>query len=153
MSGVRQGRIPSLLLFIPVIDFVVRRTVIGPNHGIERTRRRVENFTYLGNNISNTGDVEKDVQTRTGKEHLVVKIHHHDHKATPLYVSGHPYSNLRLRDVDKDSQHHQQVGCLPSTVPQIHPEDLMERPPRERPPSVVIEGGQRRHVDKQPRKT
>ena len=27
----------------------------------------VENFTYLGSNISSTGDVEKDVQTRIGK--------------------------------------------------------------------------------------
>ena len=27
----------------------------------------VENFTYLGSNISNTGDVEKDVRTRIGK--------------------------------------------------------------------------------------
>ncbi|CAJ1049985.1 unnamed protein product%2C partial [Xyrichtys novacula] len=27
----------------------------------------VKNFTYLRNNISNTGDVEEDVQTRTGK--------------------------------------------------------------------------------------
>ncbi|CAJ1061277.1 uncharacterized protein LOC118430077 [Xyrichtys novacula] len=27
----------------------------------------VENFTYLGSNISNTGDMEKDVQTRIGK--------------------------------------------------------------------------------------
>ncbi|CAJ1078614.1 hypothetical protein Bbelb_021660 [Xyrichtys novacula] len=27
----------------------------------------VENFAYLRSNISNTGDVEKDVQTRTGK--------------------------------------------------------------------------------------
>ena len=27
----------------------------------------VENFTYLGSNISSTGDAEKDVQTRIGK--------------------------------------------------------------------------------------
>ncbi|KAJ8411253.1 hypothetical protein AAFF_G00172590 [Aldrovandia affinis] len=34
-------------------------------------------------------------------------------------------SDLRLRDVDEDSQHHQHVGCLPLTMPQNHLEDLM----------------------------
>lgn len=33
----------------------------------EQVIEYVENFTYLGGNISNTGDAEKDVQTRIGK--------------------------------------------------------------------------------------
>ncbi|KAJ8393818.1 hypothetical protein AAFF_G00057330 [Aldrovandia affinis] len=41
-----------------------------------------------------------------------VQCHHYGHQATPLHVSGHSNSDLRLRDVDEDSQHHQHVGCL-----------------------------------------
>ncbi|KAJ8366877.1 hypothetical protein AAFF_G00338450 [Aldrovandia affinis] len=97
----------------------------------------VDNFTYLGSNISNTGNVEKDVFNKnwqscrsvpTAPQHMVVQCHHYGHQATPLHVSGHSNSDLPLRDVDEDSQHHQHVGCLPPMMPQNHLEDLMARP-------------------------
>ncbi|KAL7374535.1 hypothetical protein ABVT39_002491 [Epinephelus coioides] len=100
----------------------------------------VENFPYLGSNISSTGDVEKDIRTRISKAAGVfqrlrnvwlskaitttIKLH--------LYVSGHSNSDLRLRDVDEGCQHYQHVGCLPPTTPQNRVEDLMARPHRQR---------------------
>ncbi|CAJ1066800.1 hypothetical protein Bbelb_242320 [Xyrichtys novacula] len=70
----------------------------------------IEDFTYLGSNISissqhlhwRRGEKRTDQNWQscrslpTTLEHLVIEIHHHNHKAMPLYVSGHPYSDLRL---------------------------------------------------------
>ncbi|CAJ1050100.1 Hypothetical predicted protein [Xyrichtys novacula] len=68
----------------------------------EQDMENVENFTDLRNNISNTGErlTDQNWQSCRGPpmtlEHLVVEIHHHGNKATTLYVSGHPHSDLRL---------------------------------------------------------
>lgn len=45
-----------------------------------------------------------------------------------IYVNSHPNSDVRLRDMDDDSQHHQHVGYLLSSVSQNHHEDLMVWP-------------------------
>lgn len=55
----------------------------------------VQNFTYLGSNISGKG-AQSCRSIPTAPQHLVVQRHHYSHQATPLHGISHTNSDLRL---------------------------------------------------------
>ncbi|KAJ8358147.1 hypothetical protein AAFF_G00030060 [Aldrovandia affinis] len=97
----------------------------------------VDNFTYLGSNISNTGNVEKDVRTRIGKAAGVFQ------RLSNIWSSNAITTAIKLRlymsvviptatyaceTWMRTASITNMLECLPPMMPQNHLEDLMARP-------------------------
>lgn len=217
VTEVRQGCIQSPVLFLIIIDFVMRKSLAGTNFGIKWTQGRmadldlalishthsavqlminnlhehgskvglrvshertkamvigldqhhpplylgeldieyVQNFTYLGSNISGTGDSEKDAQTRTGKAAGVFQRLRHIwlSNAITTAIKLCLYTSLVIPPVTYGCETWMKTASITNMLDVFHrlPDMVSDRRrrlaghvlPRERPASVAMSRGRR----------